>query len=143
MYDFFFVRVIQNNETKSKIVDFLDKQNVWMRGEINKRSDPIWRHVSYVISQYDGVIDGYRSAASDLKVMKKKACFKHKIKNIFALKLRNVTNLEFDIMNDSGDLLDLQSAVNPADRPNIKKMKKHELDAYLLKTTHCSALIKV
>ena len=46
-------------------------------------------------------------------------------------------------MNDSGDLLDLQSAVNPADRPNIKKMKKHELDAYLLKTTHCSALIKV
>ena len=46
-------------------------------------------------------------------------------------------------MNDSGDLLDLQSAVNPTARPNINKMKKHELDSYLLKTTHCSALVKV
>lgn len=46
-------------------------------------------------------------------------------------------------MNDSVDLLDLQSAVNPAERPNIKKMKKQDLDSYLLKTTHCSALVKV
>ncbi len=68
MYDFFFVRAINNNQTKVKIIEFLANQSNWMRTQIKKRSDPVWRHVSYVVSQYDGVIEGYRSAANDLKV---------------------------------------------------------------------------
>ena len=68
MYDFFFVRAIQNNQTKDKIIEFLNKQNQWMRSQIEKRVDPIWRHVSYVISQYDGLMEGYRQAADDLNV---------------------------------------------------------------------------
>jgi hypothetical protein len=54
-----------------------------------------------------------------------------------------VTKLEFDIINNSGELLDLENAVNPSGRPDFTKMKKHEINEYLLRTTHCSALLKV
>ena len=69
MYDFFFVRAIQNNQTKVKILDFLNNQNIWMRQQIEEHSDPIWRHVGYIVSQYDGLISGYNAAAVDMKVI--------------------------------------------------------------------------
>lgn len=145
MYDFYFVRGITNNTTKTRIIDFLAEQNIWMRNQIENNNDPLWRHVSYIVSQYDGLLQGYNSASNDLMV-----CIKIKFKDFlkikfrfFWLKLRSVTPLEFDIMNDSGDLLDLQNAVNPNERPNFHKMQKYELDNYLLKMTHCSALVKV
>lgn len=40
-----------------------------MRQQIEEHSDPIWRHVGYIVSQYDGLISGYNAAAVDMKVI--------------------------------------------------------------------------
>ena len=54
---------------KPKIVEeklraWLMKQDGWMRSMIKSQgsSDPYWRHVSYVLSHYDGLWGGYQKA---------------------------------------------------------------------------------
>ena len=43
----------------------------------------------------------------------------------------------------AGDLLDLVHVVEKSSRPNIAKMSAEELNLYVRKNSHCSALIKV
>ena len=49
-----------------KLKDFLNKQDMWTRQMISKHGDvdPYWRHVSYIIAQFDGLYDGYKSVAA-------------------------------------------------------------------------------
>jgi len=55
------------NETGKKLLeDFLTKQDYWLRSMVVSHpaaEDPYWRHVSYVIAQFDGLYAGYKSAA--------------------------------------------------------------------------------
>jgi hypothetical protein len=60
MFDFFFVRAIQNNQTKANIIKFLNNQNNWMRSQIKSRSDPIWRHVISSMNNFNQNIHKYR-----------------------------------------------------------------------------------
>jgi hypothetical protein len=62
MYEFFFVNGIKKNETKEKIVEFMNNQDVWMRQQIKLNTNPLWRHASYILSQYDGLLQGYNQA---------------------------------------------------------------------------------
>jgi len=46
---------------------FLAAQNKWTRDMIEdhpRGEDDYWRHVSYIVAQFDGLYDGYRAAAS-------------------------------------------------------------------------------
>ena len=50
-----------------KLKEFYDDQEQWMRSMIRKHpkdEDAFWRHVSYILSQFDGLCAGYRAAAS-------------------------------------------------------------------------------
>ncbi len=44
---------------------FLIEQDKWLRHMIQKHSDhdPLWRHISYILSQFDGLLAGYKSVA--------------------------------------------------------------------------------
>ena len=60
--DFFSV----DNATMIKLKDFYAQQDKWMRSTIkNHPSDEnvFWRHVAYIVAQFDGLYAGYRAAA--------------------------------------------------------------------------------
>ena len=48
------------------VKDFFFEQDLWMRSMIKKMSsrDPYWRHMGYILSQYDGLVAGYGEAAT-------------------------------------------------------------------------------
>ncbi|XP_064614813.1 phospholipase B-like 1 [Liolophura sinensis] len=111
-------------DTIAKLKKFLDAQDEWMRVMIKKHghSDPLWRHVSYVLAQFDGLVAGYRDNA-----------LKNQSLDVFA----------FQVLNGNGDLLDLLRVVDLSRRPIFSKMTKTELKDYVLKNSRCSALVKV
>ncbi len=49
------------NRTRQFFID----QDAWTRQMIKKHSpsDPLWRHIEYIIAQTDGLYDGYKSKA--------------------------------------------------------------------------------
>ena len=50
----------------TKSAAWLEEQNTWMRSTIDSHQngeDPFWRHLTYIIAQFDGLYDGYVSAA--------------------------------------------------------------------------------
>ncbi|XP_060067445.1 phospholipase B-like 1 [Ylistrum balloti] len=107
----------------AKLQDFLSAQDEWMRQMVvNNQADSVWRHVGLVLDQYDGLIDGYKSAAPDNWKLE-----------VFA----------FQVLNGVGDLIDLQHALDPDSIPNWKKMSKEEAKLYVQRHGFCSALIKV
>ena len=52
-------------EVVEKLKAFLSKQDAWMRKMVagKGKKDAFWRHVGYVVSQFDGLYDGYKAAA--------------------------------------------------------------------------------
>jgi hypothetical protein len=51
---------------KAKYVEFMRKQDQWMRSMIQSHPSSehaFWMHVSYVIAQFDGLYAGYKAAA--------------------------------------------------------------------------------
>jgi Phospholipase B len=55
-----------DEQKKGKIVAFMTKQDYWLRSMIvthPKAEDTFWRHVSYIIAQFDGLYAGYKSVA--------------------------------------------------------------------------------
>ena len=55
-----------DNQNLTVLADFLAQQNKWTRHMIeNHPSDEeeFWRHVAYVMAQFDGIYDGYRATA--------------------------------------------------------------------------------
>jgi len=58
---------IDENASLSAMAEFLVKQDVWARAMIENHprdEDAYWRHVAYIMAQFDGLYDGYRAAAS-------------------------------------------------------------------------------
>ena len=50
---------------EEKLRRYFQKNDEWVRGMISKHSsgDPYWRHVAYIMAQFDGLYDGYKSVA--------------------------------------------------------------------------------
>ena len=54
------------NATVEKLKVFFAEQDRWMRSMIRNHSmeeDAYWRHVAYILAQFDGLYAGYRAAA--------------------------------------------------------------------------------
>ncbi|XP_046581881.1 phospholipase B-like 1 [Haliotis rubra] len=113
----------KSSEYEVKARKFMMQQDAWMRQMVEKNpSDPLWRHVGYVLAQFDGLVAGYNQTASPDKAL-----------DVFA----------FQVLNGVGDLLDLRNALLPDEIPDWTKMTKTEAFRYIRQNSHCSALIKV
>jgi len=111
----------------AKFRTFFAKQDSWMRKMVAtyKKTDPYWRHVGYILAQFDGLVAGYQAASeADSTLM---------VLDIF----------DFQVMNGAGDMLDLNNVLFPHEIPDFKNMTKQELMAYVHRASHCSALIKL
>lgn len=63
MYAYF---LKDRNETViNKVKKFFNDQDSWTRRMVKLRaqSDPYWKHMSYVLAQFDGLYAGYLSVA--------------------------------------------------------------------------------
>lgn len=60
----FFIKP-DEQELEKRYRQFFAKQNEWTRQMIQKygSSDAYWRHVSYIVSQFDGLYAGYKATA--------------------------------------------------------------------------------
>jgi len=57
---------IVDNATLRKLKDFYAEQDKWTRSMIKDHpsdEDAFWRHVAYIMAQFDGICAGYRAAA--------------------------------------------------------------------------------
>jgi len=55
-----------DNATVIKLMDFYAEQDKWMRFMIKNHpseEDAFWRHVAYVMAQFDGLYAGYKAEA--------------------------------------------------------------------------------
>ncbi|XP_047213488.1 phospholipase B-like 1 isoform X2 [Girardinichthys multiradiatus] len=108
--------------TDPKILDpvktFIAKQDSWVREQVklNKSSDPLWKHMGFIIAQMDGLQAGVAD---------------------WAKKQGKKPLLIFDVqfLNSVGDLLDLIPALVPSSNSPLRDFKLPGMG-------HCSALIK-
>jgi len=122
--DYFTTRMGNQSDILKKVKEFLFTQDMYMRKMIKEQgtSDPYWRHMGYILAQYDGLVQGYGAVApSDQKL------------DLYA----------FQEMNGNGDLLDLISALSPHSIPDWRKMSRAQLTEFMARNGHCSGLIKV
>ncbi|KAK7939393.1 hypothetical protein WMY93_002719 [Mugilogobius chulae] len=111
-------QLIHDNQTLSLVKSFLDKQDSWVRSEVEKKQsgDPLWAHAGFIMAQMDGLQAG---AADWAKKHGKKA----------------LSKFDVQFLNSVGDLLDLIPALNSS-HPPLRDFKLPGMG-------HCSALIKM
>ncbi|CAF90435.1 unnamed protein product, partial [Tetraodon nigroviridis] len=111
-------QLIHDPKTLDLVQSFLMKQDSWTREQVklSKSSDPLWRHVGFIIAQMDGLQAGLADWA---KTKGKKP----------------LSMFDIQFLNAVGDLLDLIPALAPSSGP----LPRHKLPGM----GHCSALIKV
>uniref|UniRef100_A0A674P7Q1 Phospholipase B-like n=1 Tax=Takifugu rubripes TaxID=31033 RepID=A0A674P7Q1_TAKRU len=114
-----FPQLIHDSKTLDLVHRFLVKQDSWAREQVklNKSSDPLWRHVGFIIAQMDGLQAGLADWAKT--------------------KGKQVPLSLFDIqfLNAVGDLLDLIPAL-ASSSGHLLRYKRPGMG-------HCSALIKM
>ena len=102
---------------------FLIDNNNFLKQQIKlyKDSDPFWEHVSYIIYQFQGIVDGYNANTVQLN--------------------RRISYLEFHAINCFGDITEL-AHYDKVYRPNFKNMTSKQAATWFDDHNHCSALIK-
>ena len=115
------------NATKppEEVAAFMNAQDRWMREQIRLPSSAFWRQAAGILSQFDGLRDGYARAAAtrdDLPTLP-----------IFA----------FQLLNALGDLFQIIPAVSKKRRIPWTTLEPAEAVETLARRGHCSALIKV
>ncbi|GBG25254.1 Phospholipase B [Hondaea fermentalgiana] len=108
-----------------KVRDFMEKQDAWTRASIKKHAadDDLFRHVGYVMAQYDGLVDGYAKRAPQ--------------------DVPSLENWQFAMLNGVGDLIDLKQAMNRSEFADLEKMDREAAELLHARSGHCSALVKV
>ncbi|XP_053393318.1 phospholipase-B 81-like [Mercenaria mercenaria] len=122
--DYFKTKLGNNTEAEKAVKAFFLDQDIYMRKMIknNVPDSPYWRHMAYILSQYDGLVKGYGDIApDDMKL------------SLYA----------FQVLNGNGDMLDLINAVNPKSIPDFDRMTTEEAVSFIAKSGRCSALVKV
>jgi len=121
MYDYFF-----GNETPStELIQWLNDQDSWTRQQISgdySNLSNYWKQVALLVEQFDGCRDGYKDSG-----------------------LPDIGLFGIQLVNDMGDLLDLEAAlnVNSKRRVDWTKLSPQEFREYVLNTGHCSAIVKL
>ncbi|TRY88416.1 hypothetical protein DNTS_018317 [Danionella cerebrum] len=119
-YSNMYPQLIKKQKTLAAVKRFLDKQEGWARGQVQRNSsDPFWIHTGLVLAQ----LDGLRAGAN------------HWAKQHGRLPL-SVFAVQF--LNALGDLLDLIPALVPDDTSSLTRYRSGSVPM-----GHCSALIKM
>lgn len=112
----------ESEEFPVKLKNFFKKQDEWTRSMIAQaKDDPVWKGISLITSQYDGLVDGY---------------------NANPLEGQNLESFNFQILNGCGDIIDLKYVLMPETFPKWWDMTKTELITFIANNGHCSALVK-
>ncbi|XP_071963948.1 phospholipase-B 81-like [Antedon mediterranea] len=107
---------------RDRLKDFFSKQDKWMRNMIQaNKNDPFWKGIGLITAQYDGLIEGYNTFPYQEKL------------DVF----------DFQILNGNGDVIDLEHVLMPDSVPDWRKMTDEEFSQFIVKSGHCSALVKV
>lgn len=68
LYDWF--SPSHDEKLRVKLEQWFIKQREWANNMIkNNPNDPLWRHASYIFSQLDGLLAGYKSVRGNKKVL--------------------------------------------------------------------------
>lgn len=113
----------QNGPVPSDVLDFLNTQNSWTDTQVKEKASTsrYWQYVGLLQQQLKGLADGVKQCHPDF----------------------NMSELDMQILQATGDLLDIIPALKPEVRPNWKNMTDKEVEMQLVKTSLCSGLIKV
>jgi len=107
-----------------KLKSFYTMQDKWMRSMIRSHTaaeDAFWTHVSYIVSQFDGLSAGYKAAMQEPD-------------GVFILQF----------LNGLGDFIDLKHVLSAGvSRIDYKSMSNEEFHDYIARNGHCSAIVKV
>lgn len=113
----------KNGSIPPSFETFFETQDKWARAQVAANpTDARWQAASYAIAQLDGLVAGYNSVAPSTE---QRAMY------------------DFQLLQASGDLLDLIPALTPAEAPQWHTMPAHEVMSAIRERSHCSAIIKV
>ncbi|XP_055875484.1 phospholipase B-like 1 [Biomphalaria glabrata] len=122
LYDWF--SPSHEEKLRVKLEQWFIKQREWANNMIkNNPNDPLWRHASYIFSQLDGLLAGYKSVRGNKKDSL----------DIFAV----------NFLNAIGDVLDLRYILNPSSLKDWRKFSPEEAKHFFFLSGHCSVLIKM
>jgi hypothetical protein len=115
-----------NNNTIPPVYQkFFQDQDTWSRQQVSSNSSDFWAIVGGITSQFDGLVAGYASVAPADEQL-----------GVWA----------FQQLNAAGDFLDLIPALQPGSADaapwDWQNMAAEDVMKRVLKTTHCSGLIK-
>jgi len=115
---------LSNYPLTQKVQSFLQENFDWTAAQVQQHaaSDPYWAQVGFVLEQFRGLVAGYTAIAPPSA---------------------HLSFIELLSLAASGDIGDIQSAVNPETRPNWEQMSESEVEAAGAARDHCSALVKV
>jgi hypothetical protein len=103
---------------------FFEKNDAFTAAQVAAHSatSDYWKNVGLFQSMVEGMVDGYNSAVEDEK---------------------QLTKMDFLIMQAMGDLFDLLPAVDVHKRLDWLKLTAEEIKRAFLKRNHCSVLLKL
>ncbi|KAG9393264.1 Phospholipase B-like [Carpediemonas membranifera] len=112
----------------SGVMDFLQSNIGYLRYNCKATpDDPYWANINLILGQVDGMLAGYNAAIAAGTAGTTTA----------------VTIEDLYLLMSQGDLLDIAKIVDANNRPDFSAMTPVEVDEYLAKTSHCSALISL
>ena len=107
-----------------RIEQFVDNQTAWVMDNIAKAAphDTYWGGMALIMAQYAGLQAGYNAHPAN------------------GLQL---SRMQFDLLQLSGDWGDLEMAVERESRPHFPSMSAEEIVEFTRKSDHCSVLVKL
>ena len=105
------------------VAQFIHANLQWMREGVEKNPrSPYWRRVQLVLAQLEGMVEGYKAAAT---------------KDMFKLGI-----VEFMTFQMNGDLEAVNARLNVTAMPDVNSWSQERLILHFLKSTHCSAMVQ-
>lgn len=118
-YSNMYPQLIHDPKILGPVQDFMTEQDSWVREQVKEKkdSDPLWKHVGFIVAQMDGLQAGVAHWA------KKQG-------------KAPMSQFAIQFLNAVGDLLDLIPALIPSSHHSLRDFKLPGMG-------HCSALIKM
>ncbi|KAJ6240902.1 phospholipase b-related [Anaeramoeba flamelloides] len=121
--DWFLHHYVRGGIWPAALWSFLDTNLEYTKEKIkNNPTDDYWIVTSLVVSQFEGLTEGYQ---------------------LMAPAQEQLTELDLWMYNTAGDLLDLATAVSPELRPNFDEMTHDEIMTYTLLRDHCTGFVRL
>ena len=110
------------DEPSEALKTFLTTQYAWLDAQVSANAgDHYWQQVGNVRAQLNGLIAGYNAQSA----------------------FPALAEFDFWMLNGNGDLFTIMSAVDKSKRVDLETMSAAQVQQYVERTGHCSAVVKV